>query len=82
MYEIGEIWLEPVDPLFVRLPEVPFAPEEVWFVPEDLLHPYTVVVLNVLVSRNVAATRITIPVDKNNRFMVVLLKLTINPYLL
>jgi hypothetical protein len=71
-----------VNPLFVRLPEVPFAPEEVWFVPEDLMQPYAVVVLNVLVSRNVAATRITIPVDKNNRFTVVLFWPTISAYLL
>ena len=64
------IWLELVNALLVRLPDVPFAPV-VWFVPEDLMQPFAVVILNVLVSKKVAVRRITIPVDKNSKFIIV-----------
>lgn len=78
--QIAIIWPEPTNALdFVRLP---FPPEEevVWFVPEELLQPYAVVVFNVLTKRNVAATKTTIPVDKNNRFIIVLLQPIISAY--
>ena len=56
--------------------------ELVWFVPEDLMQPYAVVVLKAVVSRKVAATKITIPVDKNSGYIIVLLRLSISAYLL
>jgi hypothetical protein len=42
------------------------------------MQPYTVIVLNMLENRNVAVLRTTIPVDKNNRFIIVLLESVIS----
>lgn len=62
---------------------MPPTPEEelVWFVPEDVMRLYAAIVLNVLVSRNVAVTKTTIPVNKNNQFIFVLLQPIISAYL-
>jgi hypothetical protein len=43
---------------------------------------YVVVVFVVLTRRNVAATKTTIPTDKNNLFIIVLLQLAISANLL
>ena len=55
-----------------KLPGLPFVPDEelVWFVPIDLLQPYTLE--DVFVVMNVAATKIAIPTDKSNRSIIVI----------